>query len=170
MRTRLGTQLLRARPAVAMVRQPAPPIPGRPPPARWPPQKEVRGLVALRLDPEVQASSTAQLRVHEGVLTVGKPKPGANELDPAVSQTIIMARVPVDELVVTLFQRRPKMFCLSSRCQSLSDKIYCFTDTEEKRNKWVAVFRRMDVRIFGEIGDASTRQTVEMPSVFGAAS
>ena len=152
-----------------MVRQQAVPITGRPPPARWPARKEVRGLVALRLDPEVQASSTAQLRVHEGVLTVGKPKPGACAVDPAVSQTTIMARVPIHQLVVTLFQRRTTMFCLSSRCQSLSDKIYCFTDTEEKRNKWVAIFRRMDVRVLGEVGDASMRQTVEMPSAFGSA-
>ena len=42
------------------------------------------------------------------------------------------------------------------------DEIYCFADDQVKRNKWIAVFRRMGVNIFDVTDgmDAAVRQLV----------
>jgi hypothetical protein len=35
-----------------------------------------------------------------------------------------------------------------NRMYDADDEIYCFVDNQVKRNKWIAVFRRMGVPIF----------------------
>jgi hypothetical protein len=43
----------------------------------------------------------------------------------------------------------------------ISDRIYWFLESQQKRNKWVAVLRRMGVTIFSQAGEPIiTRDTV----------
>jgi hypothetical protein len=75
--------------------------------------------------------------------------------------------VPIEELAVGLQRGRTNMFIIATRNgDQLYDDISCFADDQEKRNKWIAVLRRMGVPIFdlsdgrNNVGDLVGRPVV----------
>jgi len=54
-----------------------------------------------------------------------------------------MAKAATSEIVVTLFPGCFDMFCMMTVHEGI--EIYCFAEDQVKRNKWVAVFRRMGI-------------------------
>jgi hypothetical protein len=70
----------------------------------------------------------------------------------SAGNTAVVVEVPVGELAVGLQQESVEMFTVATlpknRMYDAHDEIYCFVDNQVKRNKWIAVFRRMGVPIF----------------------
>ena len=80
------------------------------------------------------------------------------------SGTVVVASIPAEELAVGLQRGRTDMFIIATRYRNkLYDDIACFADDQGKRNKWIAVFRRMGVPIF-DLSDGSN--TEARPVVF----
>jgi hypothetical protein len=81
------------------------------------------------------------------------------------SSIAVVAEVPVVELAIGLQRGRESMFMLATLHKGkIYDEIYCFADDQVKRNKWIAVFRRIGVRIF----DMSDGVAASRPVVFTA--
>jgi hypothetical protein len=80
------------------------------------------------------------------------------------SDTVVVATVPLEDLAVGLQRGRNDMFIIATRYKNkLYDDISCFADNQEKRNKWIAVLRRMGVPIF-DLSDGCN--SVGRPVVF----
>jgi hypothetical protein len=81
--------------------------------------------------------------VRDGVLTMNVRSAG---------NTAVVVEVPVVELAVGLQKESVEVFTVDTlpenRMYDADDEIYCFVDNQVKRNKWIAVFRRMGVPIF----------------------
>ena len=61
----------------------------------------------------------------------------------------VVATMPVGRLVVGLQRGRASIFTLATIPKDKTyGEIYCFCDDPARRNKWIAVFRRMAVSIF----------------------
>ena len=61
----------------------------------------------------------------------------------------IALAVPLEELAVVLERRRNDMFIIATRNgHKLYDDISCFARNQQKRDKWIAVFKQMEVPIF----------------------
>ena len=84
-------------------------------------------------------------RVLDGVLTLG-----IERRDAAGEETEeVVAEVPAEALAVALRRGRTNMFMIATiHKDKLFDEIFCFCDNSIRRNKWIAVFRRMGVVIF----------------------
>ena len=137
------------------------------PPMReaWPAEREARGLLTLRDSPDHSGSLRAMCLIQNGVLTfslapipVSSRTRGARE----ANETKVVAQVPVKDLAVGLQRGRTNMFIVATRHQhKIYDEICCFADDQQKRNKWIAVFRRLGV----DIHDWSEGFTVGRPLV-----
>ena len=81
-------------------------------------------------------------------------------------QRYTVVAVPVEELAVGLQRGRTDMFIIATRNgNKLYDDISCFADDQEKRNKWIAVLRRMGVPIF-DLSSSDGHNTEGRPVVF----
>lgn len=106
-------------------------------PREWPAHREVRGEVTLKATADHGRSVRAVCSIKHAVLT----------LTPEGS-TVVVAEVPVAELAVGLQRGRNNMFTIATVHQNkMFDEIFCFADDQVKRNKWIAVFRRMGVPV-----------------------
>ena len=107
---------------------------------------EVRGRVTLRESADPHAEGLrAVCRIREGVLTMNIEEPAAA----GAKTEVVVAEVPVEALAVCLLRGRADMFKLATVCESeMIDEIYCFCDDPTRRNRWIAVFRRMGVPVF----------------------
>jgi len=102
----------------------------------WPPHREARGFMSLRLDPASARSAEALVSVLHNVLTVHiQSSPGG-----AFDTT--MASIPVEHLVVTLRPGQFELLVLSCLTDDAGE-IFCFCQDQTARNKWVYVFRRV---------------------------
>ena len=114
----------------------------------WPVDQEVRGRLTLKASADHKGSKRAMCNVRGGVLSlsvasVATPASGGG------SSTTVLTQVPVEELAVGLRRGRENMFTIATFHRGrMYDEIYCFADDQVKRNKWIAVFRRMGVSIF----------------------
>ena len=113
----------------------------------WPAHWSASGRVTLRGsdDPQV-GTMRAVCRICDGVLTLVRidQQGAAGEVTEKV-----VAEVPLEDLAVGLQRGRTNMFTLATVHQNkMFDEIYCFCDDPARRNKWVAVFRRMGVAVF----------------------
>ena len=112
----------------------------------WPAGREASGRLTLRdsADPHAEGMRTV-CRIVDGVLTVG-----IERRDAAGEETEeVVAEVPAEALAVALRRGRTNMFMIATiHKDKLFDEIFCFCDNSTRRNKWIAVFRRMDVAIF----------------------
>jgi hypothetical protein len=61
------------------------------------------------------------------------------------------ARIPLGKLQVTMWPHRKDLFCLASACDA-GDNIVCCADSEDIRNEWLAVFRRLDIDVATKLG------------------
>jgi hypothetical protein len=109
----------------------------------WPANREVRGEMTLRCSANHRRSMLAVCSVRDGVLTMNVRSAG---------NTAVVVEVPVVELAVGLQKESVEVFTVDTlpenRMYDADDEIYCFVDNQVKRNKWIAVFRRMGVPIF----------------------
>ena len=129
----------------------------------WPAQREARGLLTVKASPTHSKGLCAECSVQNNVLTLSIPR-ASRESSGASSGTVVA--VPVEELAVGLQRGRTDMFIIATRNgDKLYDDISCFADDQEKRNKWIAVLRRMGVPIF-DLSSSDGRNTVGRPVVF----
>jgi len=109
----------------------------------WPAHREVRGEMTLKSSANHRQSMRAVCSVRHGVLTMSVRSAG---------KTAEVVEVPVVELAVGLQKESVEVFTVATlpenRMYDADDEIYCFVDNQVKRNKWIAVFRRMGVPIF----------------------
>ena len=129
----------------------------------WPAQREARGLLTVKASPTHSKGLCAECSVQNDVLTLSIAR-ASHESSGASSGTVVA--VPVEELAVGLQRGRTDMFIIATRNgDKLYDDISCFADDQEKRNKWIAVLRRMGVPIF-DLSSSDGRNTVGRPVVF----
>ena len=103
-----------------------------------PADKEVRGRVTLKASADHSKAVHTVCSIRHGVLTLS-----------IESSKAVVAEVPVEALAVGLSRWRTDMFTIATLHNNrIYDEIYCFVDDQVKRNKWIAVFRRMDVAVF----------------------
>ena len=103
-----------------------------------PAYQEVRGRLTLKASDDHCKAVRTVCSIRHGVLTVS-----------IESSKAVVAEVPVDELAVGLSRWRTDMFTIATLHNNrMYDEIYCFVDDQVKRNKWIAVFRRMDIPVF----------------------
>ena len=106
-----------------------------------PADRQVRGRLTLKASADHMGVMRAVCSVQHGVLTLS-----VAERD---GSTVVVAEVPVKHLSVGLQRGRADMFTMATLQEGkMYDEIYCFADDQVKRNKWIAVFRRMGVAIF----------------------
>jgi len=112
----------------------------------WPASREASGRITLKGSADPQAKGTrAVCRILDGVLTLGiEQRSAAGERTEEV-----VAEVPMEVLAVGLRRGRANMLTLATvHKNKLFDEIYCFCDDPTRRNRWIAVFRRMGVPVF----------------------
>jgi len=126
----------------------------------WPADQEARGPLTLKATFDHRASRRVVCSIMGGVLKLSDTS-GAT----GASSIAVVAEVPVVELAIGLQRGRESMFMLATLHKGkIYDEIYCFADDQVKRNKWIAVFRRIGVRIF----DMSDGVAASRPVVFTA--
>ena len=104
----------------------------------WPADREVRGRLKLRASADHSNAMRAVCSIRNGVLSIR-----------IAWSTLVVAAVPVQELAVGLWRGRTDMFTVATLHKDrMYDEIYCFAEDHIKHNKWIAVFRRMGVRVF----------------------
>ena len=107
----------------------------------WPADRQVRGRLTLKASADHIGVMRAVCNVQHGVLTLS-----VAERD---GSTVVVAEVPVEDLAVGLQRGRADMFTIATLHEGkMYDEIYCFADDQVKRNKWIAVFRRIGVPVF----------------------
>ena len=127
----------------------------------WPAQREARGLLTIKASPNHSKGMRAECSVQNDVLSLSIAESSGTS-----SGTVVA--VPIEELAVGLQRGRTDMFIIATRNgDQLYDDISCFADDQEKRNKWIAVLRRMGVPIFDlSDGRNSVGDLVGRPVVF----
>jgi len=102
----------------------------------WPPHREARGYMSLRLDLASARSVDALVSMHQSTLTIYIQSSPGGAFDSK------MASIPVEHLVVTLRQGQFELLVLSCLTDNEGEIICCCKD-QTARNKWVYVFRRV---------------------------
>jgi len=108
----------------------------------WPEHRIARGFLTVRATPNKNDKSCSTLCSIERsllILTV--------ESHDGKGFVAEMAKVTTSEIVVTLFPGCFDMFCMTTVHEGID--IYFFAEDQVKRNKWVAVFRRMGIVVLG---------------------
>ncbi len=129
----------------------------------WPVEREVRGRLTLRATADHRGARCAMCSVRGGVLSLSVASVATPSSGGASSKTTVLTQVPVKELAVGMQRGRENMFTIATLHRGrMYDEIYCFADDQVKRNKWIAVFRRMGVTLFDVTDgmDAAVRQLV----------
>ena len=81
--------------------------------------------------------------IQQGTLTIRiKAEPGDQSFKK------VMARVLVGDVVVSLVRGCQRTFVLSSRGSNGVDEVYCYTEDQTARNKWVGIFRRHGLAVY----------------------
>ena len=107
----------------------------------WPAERQVRGRLTLKASADHRRAMRAVCNVQHGMLTLSVAEHDGS--------TVVVAEVPVEDLAGGLQRGRADMFTIATLHEGkMYDEIYCFADDQVKRNKWIAVFRRMGVAIF----------------------
>ena len=114
----------------------------------WPEHREMRearGSLTLRGSADPQAEGRPVVcRLRDDVLTLGMVQRAAA----GETTEVEVAEVPVEELVVGLQRGHANMFTIATVYNNESfDEIYCFCADPVRRDRWIAVFRRMGVAI-----------------------
>jgi hypothetical protein len=103
--------------------------------------EEARGEVTVRLDPDSERGIRATCAICFNKLTICR----------TTQEKAVLARVSLDKLHVTVWPNRPNLFGLASSCNAVDD-IVCCADSEDIRNEWIAVFRRLGIDVATKLG------------------
>lgn len=107
----------------------------------WPLHREARGLLRLSASTRDESRSVMALcSIQHGTLTLSIQSSTGAGFD------TVMAKISVDRLMVSVFHGRFNMLHVCCQGEECED-IYCFATDQTARNKWIAVFRRMNVFI-----------------------
>ena len=110
-----------------------------------------RGMLTLGLHADQPSGATALCIVKNKVLMlVLKTAPKAfSEETEIENNEKVLARIPVSSLQVTLSPGKTNLFQVNTKGHD--DGVFCFAKDQTDRNKWIAVFRRMEVAIFADL-------------------
>ena len=113
----------------------------------WPAGRQAAGRFTLRGCADLQTEGVpAVCRIRDGVLTLSVEQRGAAGDE---GTEAVVAEVPCEVLAVGLRRGRTSMLTLATvHKNEMFDEIYCSCDNPARRNRWVAVFRRMGVAVF----------------------
>ena len=103
--------------------------------------EEARGEVTLRLDLDSERGIRATCAIRSNELTICKTQ----------DEKAVLARVPLSKLQVMLWPHRQDLFVLASGYNAVDD-IVCCADSEDIRNEWLAVFRRLGIDVATKLG------------------
>ena len=118
----------------------------------WPEDRIARGFLTVRATPNKNDKGCSTLcLIERSLLTLSVESPDSKRFDAE------MAKAATSELIVTLFPGRFDMFCMTTVHEGI--EIYCFAEDQVKRNKWVAVFRRMGIVVQGAKKSSHTRSS-----------
>jgi len=111
-------------------------------PVQW----EVHGFLTLKASPTHSNGLCAKCSVLNRALIlsiVWAPRASSSAC------SAMAVAVPFEELAVVLERGRNDMFIIATRNgHKLYDDISCFARNQQKRDKWIAVFKQMEVPIF----------------------
>jgi hypothetical protein len=103
----------------------------------WPEHRIARGYLTVRTTPSKRSGGvTTWCNIEHSLMTI------AVESTKGEGFIVDIAKVATHELIVTLYPGCLDMFRLAT---DGGVQVYCFALDQEKRNKWVAVFRRMGI-------------------------
>jgi len=115
----------------------------------WPAHRLVRGRLTLKATASHSNAIRAVCSIRNGILTLSMAEQPASTLGNLSDRSAVLAEVPVHKLAVGLLRGRTDMMIFATLHQSrMYDEIYCVADGQAKRNKWIAVFRRIGVPVF----------------------
>ena len=107
-------------------------------------QREASDLLTVKASPDHAKALRVRASIERGVLNLSIARASGDRS----SDEVVVASVPIEDLAVAEEHGRTDMFVLATRHgNKLYDDICCFTDDKEKRNTWMATFRRMGVAI-----------------------
>ena len=119
----------------------------------WPAHKNTHGEFMLKGHPDAESAVRAVCSVQHGVLTLTDSKWHSR------GERRVLAQVPLHDLAVGLQRGRASMLTLATVYdEKMFDEIYCFADDPVKRNRWVAIFRRIGVPIFDVSVDGHAKE------------
>ena len=110
-----------------------------------------RGMLTLGLHAVQPSGATALCIVENKVLMLvlkTAPKAFSEEADSENNEKVL-ARIPICSLEVTLSPGKTNLFQVNTKGHD--DGVFCFAKDQTDRNKWIAVFRRMEVAIFADL-------------------
>ena len=120
----------------------------------WPAHKKAHGEFMLKGSPDAESAVRVLCSVLHGVLTLTDIKRHSR-----CRESRVLAQVPLHDLAVGLQRGRSSMLTLATMYgEKMFDEIYCFADDPSKRNRWVAIFRRMGVPIFDLSADGHAKE------------
>ena len=118
----------------------------------WPAHKKAHGEFMLKGSPDAESAVRVVCSVLHGVLTL-------TDINSRSRESRVLAQVPLHDLAVGLQRGRSSMLTLATMYgEKMFDEIYCFADDPSKRNRWVAIFRRMGVPIFDVSADGHAKE------------
>ena len=118
----------------------------------WPAHKKAHGEFMLKGSPDAESAVRVVCSVLHGVLTL-------TDINSRSRESRVLAQVPLHDLAVGLQRGRSSMLTLATVYgEKMFDEIYCFADDPVKRNRWVAIFRRMGVPIFDVSADGHAKE------------
>ena len=121
----------------------------------------VLGSLRLRLDPAARGGVLVECTIQDDIVTMARQRPGTPE--------VVIVRVHTSMLIVKLLPDFPCIFSASGR-DTPNEIVYCFAESESKRNEWLAVLRRMGVSIYDSSGNVVLPDTTVVHSRSDAAS
>jgi len=106
----------------------------------WPEDRIARGFLTMRSTPRKHDRGVLTLfTIERSLLTISVEQPDG------ASPGKVSTQFPVRDAIVTLYPYCYDMFKMTTH--QGSSQIYLFAADQEKRNKWVAVFRRLGIRV-----------------------
>jgi hypothetical protein len=111
-----------------------------------------RGMLTLGMHADQPSGATALCIVKNKVLMLvlkTAPKAFSDETE-SENYDKVLARIPISNLEVTLRPGKTNLFQVNTKGHH-DDGVFCFAKDQTDRNKWIAVFRRMEVAIFADL-------------------
>ena len=117
----------------------------------WPAEKEVRGVLTLRLRPDQTEGLAALCYIKHDVFTMCVESRQGSGFGPI--QGLELAKIHIAKLVLILRPGQKDGFSVGYEGHHEVD-IYCQARDNLARNKWISVFRRLGVLVCAHLGES----------------